>query len=158
MIKILVFIPDLTEEEKARLDKGEQSIREAKGEIVIALNPIFTDQIDTKFIEFPMDTNRRLVIAAGGHKKVTASMQTLMEWMLRDLSAKRYKTEINEENLPYVLGLEKYVKQKRKKLLQERMSKDIQAITNLGLIVKSEKQPNATGGFKWVFHLNKDYK
>lgn len=158
LIKILVFIPDLTEEEKARLDKGEQSIREARGEIVIALNPIFTDQIDTKFIEFPMDTNRRLVIAAGGHKKVTASMQTLMEWMLRDLSAKRYKTEINEENLPYVLGLEKYVKQKRKKLLQERMSKDIQAITNLGLIIKSEKQPNATGGFKWIFHLNKNYK
>jgi len=108
-------MPDLTAEEKERLDNGDNSVREAKGEIVIALNPIFTDQIDTKFIEFPIDTNRRLVIAAGGHNKVTSSMQTLMEWMLRDLSAKRYKTEFNEENLPYMLGLEKYVKQNRKK-------------------------------------------
>jgi len=101
-------MPDLTAEEKERLDNGDNSVREAKGEIVIALNPIFTDQIDTKFIEFPIDTNRRLVICSCGHNKVTSSMQTLMEWMLRDLSAKRYKTEFNEENLPYMLGLEKY--------------------------------------------------
>ncbi len=128
LIKIILFIPDLTDEEKMKLDNGEQSIREARGELVVALNPIFTDQIDTKFIEFPVDTNRRLVIAAGGHNKVTSSMQTLMEWMLRDLSAKRYITEMNEENLPYMMGLEKYVKQKRKKLLQERIEKDVQSV------------------------------
>jgi hypothetical protein len=158
LIKIILFMPDLTAEEKERLDSGDNSIRDAKGEIVIALNPIFTDQIDTKFIEFPIDTNRRLVIAAGGHNKVTASMQTLMEWMLRDLSAKRYKTEINEENLPYMLGLEKYVKQKRKKLLQERIEKDINAIINMGIILEVEKKSNSTGGIKWVFHLNKEYE
>ena len=158
LIKIILFMPDLTAEEKEKLDSGDNSIRDAKGEIVIALNPIFTDQIDTKFIEFPIDTNRRLVIAAGGHNKVTASMQTLMEWMLRDLSAKRYKTEINDENLPYVLGLEKYVKQKRKKLLQERIEKDINAITNMGIILEVEKKSNSSGGIKWVFHLNKEYE
>lgn len=158
LIKIIVFLPDLTEEEKKKLDSGDSSVREAKGELVIALNPIFTDQIDTKFIEFPIDTNRRLVIAAGGHSKVTASMQTLMEWILRDLSAKRYKTEINEENLHYMLGLETYVKQKRKKLLQERVDKDVRAMINMGIILQAEKKPNSTGGFKWVFQLNKDYE
>jgi len=158
LIKIILFMPDLTLEEKERLDNGDNSVRDAKGEIVIALNPIFTDQIDTKFIEFPIDTNRRLVIAAGGHNKVTSSMQTLMEWMLRDLSAKRYKTEMNEENLPYMLGLEKYVKQKRKKLLQERIEKDIRAMINMGIILEVEKKPNSTGGIKWIFHLNEEYE
>lgn len=158
LIKIILFMPDLTSEEKERLDSGDNSIRDAKGEIVIALNPIFTDQIDTKFIEFPIDTNRRLVIAAGGHNKVTSSMQTLMEWMLRDLSAKRFKTEINEENLPYMLGLEKYVKQNRKKLLQERIEKDVHAMINMGIVLEVEKKPNSTGGVKWIFHLNKEYE
>jgi len=158
LIKIILFMPDLTAEEKERLDSGDNSVRNAKGEIVIALNPIFTDQIDTKFIEFPIDTNRRLVIAAGGHNKVTSSMQTLMEWMLRDLSAKRHKTEINEENLPYMLGLEKYVKQKRKKLLQERIEKDVRAMINMGIVLEVEKKPNSTGGIKWIFHLNKEYE
>ena len=122
------------------------------------MNPIFRDQIDTKFIEFPEDTNRRLVIAAGGHKKVTTSMNILMEYMLREMSAKRYRAEINEENLPYVIGLEKYVKEKRKKLLQERIEKDIQAIINIGIILNAEKKPNKIGGMKWIFQLNKEYE
>jgi len=67
-------------------------------------------------------------------------MQTLMEWMLRDLSAKRYKTEFNEENLPYMLGLEKYVKQNRKKLLQERIEKDVRAMINMGIVLEVEKK------------------
>lgn len=158
LIKIISFIPDLSNEEKSRLDKGDNSVREAKGELIIALNPIFTDQIDTKFIEFPIDTNRRLVIAAGGHNKVTSSMVVLMEWMVRELSAKRYSAEINEENLPFILGLEKYVKQNRKKLLSERILKDIQAVMNMGIILSYEKVPNSTFGMKWIFHLNKNYE
>ena len=140
------------------LDKGDNSIRESKGEMVIALNPIFTDQIDTKFIDIPADTNRRLVIAAGGHNKVTSSMHILMEWMLRDLSAGRTKREFNEENLPYVLGLENYLNQGRKKKLNERIAKDVQAMVNLGILLEASKQPNSTGGMKWVFQLNADYK
>jgi hypothetical protein len=157
LIKIVSFIPDLSNEEKEALDKGDNSIREAKGEIIILLNPIFTDQIDKKFIEYPEDTNRRLVIAAGGHKKVTASMSRLMDYLLRDISAKRYRSEINEDKLPYMLGLEKYIEQRQKKKLQERIEKDIQANINLGIILSVEKRPNTTGGLKWVFHLNKDY-
>jgi len=157
LIKIISFIPDLTSEEKERLDSGG-SISETRGEIVIGLNPIFTDQIDTKFIEFPVDTNRRLVIAVGGHNRVTSSMMTLMEWMLREMSNKRYKAEINEEKLPYLLGLDKYIKQNRKKLLQERIGKDIEAVTNMGIILRHEKIQNSTGGFKWIFYLNKDYE
>jgi len=158
LIKVVSFIPNLSDKEKASLDEGDNSIRDARGEIIIALNPIFIDQIDTKFIEFPEDTNRRLVIAAGGHNKVTASMNILMEYLLREISAKRYRAEINEDKLPYILGLEKYVTQKRKKLLQERIEKDVQAIINIGIILSYEKIPNAIGGTKWVFHLNKDYE
>lgn len=157
LIKILVFIPDLTDEEKQSLDSGKKDVRDAKGEIVVALNPIFTDQIDTKFVEFPIDTNRRLVIAAGGHNKVTTSMQTLMEWILRDLSANRDESVFNEDTFPHALGLEKYVKSSRKKLLEDRIAKDIRAMFNLGLILKAEKKPNSTGGMKWVFQINKDY-
>lgn len=156
LFKIVSFIPDLTEEEKAS-DESKSIARETRGEIIILLNPIFKDQIDTKFIDFPADTATRLAIAARGHYNVTESMNRLMEYMLREISGKRYSPEINEETLPYALGLEKYVKQKRKKLLRERIEKDIQAIINMGIILKAEKMPNAYGTEKWVFHLNKDY-
>jgi len=156
LFKVVSFIPDLTEEEKKSIE-GTNSARESRGEVIVLLNPIFKDQIDTKFIEFPIDTARRLVIAAGGHSNVTASMDRLMEYMLREISAKRYYAEMNEDTLPYMLGLEKYVKQNRKKLLQDRIEKDIQAVINMGIILKVEKKPNACGTEKWGFHLNKDY-
>jgi len=158
LIKIKSFIPDLTNEEKERLNSGDNSIRDTKGEIIIELNPIFTDQIDTKFIEYPVDTNRRLVIAAGGHRKVTESMTTLMEWAHREISAKRYKSPLNEDTLHQLLGLEKYVKQNRKKRLEDRIAKDIEAITNMGIILSHERVNNETGGLKYVFKLNKDYQ
>ena len=157
LIKVISFIPDLTDEEKHKLDRGDKSIRQAKAEIVIALNPIFTDQIGTKYIEFPEDTNRRLVIAAGGHNKVTSSMNILMEYLLREISNKRYKAEINDDRLPYLLGLDKYIMQNRKRLIKERIDKDIQAIINIGIIVSVERVPNSTGSEKWVFTLNTDY-
>lgn len=157
LIKILYFIPNLTNEEKENLDNKDSPVKTSRGEMIIALNPIFIDQIDTKFIELPADTNRRLVIAAGGHNKVTASMNILMEYMLREISNSRYKAEINEKNLPFLLNLETYVKQGRKKLLQERIDKDIQAIINIGIINKVEKKPNSVGGIKYIFYLNKDY-
>lgn len=157
LISIVTFIPNLTDEEVKKLNKGDEKLKFERSVIEIALNPIFTDQIDTKFIEFPVDLNKRLMIAAGGHTKVTASTQALVEWLMRDLSAKRYKTEINEENLPNILGLEKYVKQNRKKIIKERIEQDVQTMISLGLVLKIEKQPNSTGGLKWVFYLNKDY-
>lgn len=158
LIKIISFIPGLSDEEKTALDNGDNSVREARGEIIIAYNPIFRDQIDTKYIDFPADSQRRLVIAAGGHKKVTASMQTLMEYMLREISAKRYTVPINEETLPRILKLEKYVAENRNKRLHGRIEKDVQAIINMGIIKKFKKKQNATGGLKWVFHLDKDYE
>lgn len=158
LIKIMSFISDLTNEEKENIDEKQSSVREERGEIIIALNPIFRDQIDTKYIEFPEDMQKRLVIAAGGHKKVTASMQILMEYMLREISANRFTPQINEDKLPYILGLEKYITQNRKKLLKERIDKDIQAVFNLGIILKIENLPNKDGKMKWVFHLNKDYE
>jgi hypothetical protein len=157
LIKIINYYADLTEEEKFQLDQGNNSTRDERGEYIVALNPIFTDQIGTKYVEFPVDINRRLVIAAGGHSKVTASMERLMQWMLREMSSKRFVTEINDTNLPKILGLEKFVQQNRKKYLKERIEKDVTAIINLGIISSVEKQLNSTGGIKWVFTLNKDY-
>lgn len=158
LIKIVYFYPNLTESEKEKLDKGDPVLREKKEEVILAFHPIFTDQIDTKFVEFPDDTNRRLVIAARGWNRVTIAMRRLMEWCSRETSAGRDRVEINEENLITLLGLEKYAKQKRIKLLNESIEKAIEAIKNMGIIVHAEKTKNSKGGKKWKFVLNLKYE
>lgn len=158
LIEIVRYTRDLTDEELAKLDKGDKRIKQSKGELIIALNPILTDQINSKYVEYPSDINRRTIIAAGGdHRNVTQAVNTLRDYMLRELSAKRYECEINVEKLPYLLKLDNYIKQGRKKLIKETSEKAIQACKNLNLILEVIETTGAEGQRKYVFKLNPDF-
>lgn len=157
LFKIISFFEGLTEEEVQTLDQGDESLREKRGELIIALNPLLTDQISSKYVEYPSDINKRTVIAAGGHRLVTESMIALRDYMLRELSARRFQSEINEERLFLILKLEKYLKSKRKKLIQQRVDDAIQFAKNLGLIEDYQRVIGASGQWKFIFHLSKEF-
>lgn len=158
LIKIVSYIEDMTDKEVDSLEKGESTVREQKGELIIALNPLLTDQINSKYIEYPTDINKRTMIASGGHLHVTESINSLRDYMLREISNKRYKCEINADRLPYVLKLENYVKSHRKKLINERINGAIKSVRNLGIIINHEIQHGALGQPKYVFFLNPDFE
>jgi hypothetical protein len=158
LFKIVRFFEGLTEEERRELDKNNEVVREKRGELVIAFNPLLTDQINAKYVEYPEDINRRTLIATGGHKLVTESVIALRDWMLREISTKRKIAEINDTKIPFLLKLDKYVQQKRKKLIQARVQSAIQAVKNLGLITHHEVVTGAQGQWKHIFHLNLDFE
>ena len=159
LIKILHYMEDLTDQEIAALDNGSgEPIRERKGEVLIALNPIITDQINAKYVEYPIDINRRTTIACGGQQFVTESTNTLRDYMLREISAKRFKTEINAERLPYLLKLENYIKTHRKKLIEKRINDAIHANKALGLILDCELIASKEGKKKYLFTLNPQFE
>lgn len=158
LIKIMSYIEGLSDSELKKLDEGNSDIREKRGELIIGLNPIFIDQINTKYIEYPSDINKRTTIAAGGHQCVTESMVILRDYMLREMSAKRYRAEINEENLPYVLRLDGYIKRRKKKQVAERIASAIKTVVNLGIVLEIEQITGANGQKKYVFTLNKDFE
>ena len=158
LFKIVRFFEGLTEEERRELDQNNETVREKRGELVIAFNPLLTDQINAKYVEYPEDINRRTMIACGGHKLVTESVIALRDWMLREISTKRKTAEINDTKLPFLLKLDKYVQQKRKKLIQARIQTAIQAVKNLGLITHHEMAVGASGQWKHIFHLNLDFE
>ncbi len=158
LFKIVRFFEGLTEEERRELDQNNEEVREKRGELVIAFNPLLTDQINAKYVEYPEDINRRTMIATGGHKLVTESVVALRDWMLREISTKRKTAEINDIKLPFLLKLDNYVQQKRKKLIQARVQSAIQAVKNLGLITDHEVVVGASGQWKHIFHLNLDFE
>lgn len=150
---------DMTTSEAGRLSRGDEKVREAKGELIIQLHPILTDQIESKYVEYPQDINRRTIIAAGGdHRSVSLAINTLRDWVLRELSNKRYECQINADKLPYMLKLDNYVKQGRKKLIKETIDKAIQVCKNLNLIVEVTEEVGAEGQLKYVFKLNPDFR
>ncbi len=159
LIQVVKYTKDLTDQELAKLDSGDESIRQKKGELIIALNPVLTDQINTKYVEYPQDINRRTIIAAGGdHRNVTLAINTLRDYLLRELSARRYQCEINADKLPYVLKLDKYVREGRKKKIKETVEKAIQTCKSLGLLREFAETQGAEGQVKLVFTLNPDFE
>ena len=158
LVKIMSYIEGLSESELEALESGDTLIREKKNELIIGLNPIFVDQINTKYIEFPSDINKRTTIAAGGPNLVSDSTVILRDYMLRELSAGRLQAEINEESLPLLLRLDRYIEQRKKSLVAKRISSAINTVKNLGIISSFKIIPGADGQKKYVFTLNKNFE
>lgn len=126
-----------------------------KEETIILLNPIFRRQIDSKFILYPNDINRRTIIAYGSHNLSDIALR-LRDYLIRELSSKHYDPEINLDKLYYLLA-EKWMRESRKKKVKEYTEKAIETVKALGLLQSYEIKPNTIGEPKVVFILNKDW-
>ena len=127
-----------------------------KEETVILLNPIFRRQIDSKFILYPNDINRRTIIAYGSHNLSDLALR-LRDYLIRELSSKRYQPEINLDKLYYLLA-EKWMRESRKKKVKEYTEKALETVKALGLLLSYEIKTASTGEPKVVFTLNKDWE
>ncbi len=127
-----------------------------KEETVILLNPIFRRQINSKFILYPNDINRRTIIAYGSHNLSETTLR-LREYLAKELSLKHYNPEIYLERLYFMLN-ERWMKQSRKKKVKEFTDKALETCKALGLLLGWEIITGATGEPKIVFNLNKEWE
>jgi hypothetical protein len=128
-----------------------------KTETVILLNPIFRRQIDSKFILYPNDINKRTIIAYGSHNVSDIALR-LRDYLMRELSSKHYTPEINLEKLYYLLA-EKWMRESRKKKVKECTEKALEVVTGLGILENYKiVTAKTTGKPKVVFTLNKDFE
>lgn len=127
-----------------------------KEETVILLNPIFRRQIDSKFILYPNDINKRTIIAYGSHNVSDIALR-LRDYLIRELSSRRYQPEINLDKLYYLLA-EKWMRESRKKKVKEYTEKALETVKALGLLLSYEIKTASTGEPKIVFTLNKDWE
>ena len=125
-------------------------------ETVILLNPIFRRQIDSKFILYPNDINRRTIIAYGSHNLSDIAIR-LRDYLLREISSKRYQPEINLDRLYYILA-EKWMKESRKAKVKQYTDKALETVKALGLLLSYEIKTGATGEPKIIFTLNKSWE
>jgi len=142
----------------ATLRYGVGDIEEyKKKEQVIVLHPIFRRQIDSKFILYPNDINRRIILAYGSHNVSDIALR-LRDYLLKELSLKHYKPEIMLDRLYYLVA-EKWMRESRKKKVKEYTDKALEVVTGLGILENYKIVPaKTTGEPKVVFTLNKDFK
>jgi hypothetical protein len=126
-----------------------------KEDTIIMLNPIFRRQIDSKFIFYPNDINKRTIIAYGSHNVSHITLK-LRDYLMRELSSKHYKSEIYLDKLYYLLA-EKWMKESRKTKIKDYITKALETVITLGIIKRYEIKTGATGQDKIIFTLNKDW-
>lgn len=157
LFKVISFM-EISREEEKRLEAGDQSVRELREELILALNPIFIDQIKTKYVEFPMDITRRLEDASGGAKKVSESMNLLVDYLLREKSSKRYEFEIEYEHLLRTLGLQRLLERGEKARARQKVDEAIQVAKSIGLLESYKEVDGAKLQSKVVFTINPNFK
>ncbi|KKN14874.1 hypothetical protein LCGC14_0991630 [marine sediment metagenome] len=155
MIRVLKYYSNLTSKEEEEVEKGKAIV---KGEYILMLNPILTEQIESKYVEFPDDIEYRTKIASGSHLSVSEAVRRLRDWLIHEISAKRHKIEINEETLLQRLILTKYLKRREKKRAFEQLKQAIFVSQQLGIILRHEKTVGKYGQTKYIFELNKDFE
>lgn len=147
----------LIDVDRATLSYGVGDIEQyKKTETVILLNPIFRRQIDSKFILYPNDINKRTIIAYGSHNVSDIALR-LRDYLMRELSSKHYTPEINLDKLYYLVA-EKWMRESRKKKVREYTEKALETVKDLGLLLSYEIKTASTGEPKVVFTLNKDWE
>ena len=128
-----------------------------KEETVILLNPIFRRQIDSKFILYPNDINRRTIIAYGSHNLSDITLR-LRDYLMKEHALKHFTPDIKLDRLYYLLA-EKWMRESRKKKVREYTEKALETMITLGILESFIIEPaKTTGEPKIVFTLNKDWE
>lgn len=123
----------------------------------VLLNPIFRRQIDSKFILYPNDINKRTIIAYGSHNVSDITLR-LRDYLLRLHSSPKMSREITLDRLYYLVA-EKWMRESRKKKVKEYTEKALEVVKELGLLESYKiEDAKTTGEPKVVFTLNKDWE
>lgn len=150
--KKLIHIVKISETEYSKEDIELSKTEET----IIVLNPIFRRQIDSKFILYPNDINKRTFIAYGSHNISEIALR-LRDYLMREHSSKRYSPEITLNKLYHLLA-EKWMRESRKKKVKEYTDKALETVIALGLLLSYEIKTGSTGEPKVVFKINKDWE
>jgi len=127
-----------------------------KSETIVLLHPIFMRQINSKFILYPPDINKRTAIA-NGNDKIPETTLRLIKWLAKEHSLKHYKPDMYLDRLYYLLN-EKYMRENRPGLVKKYLARAIETVKALGLLLDYKIEPGKTTGEpKITFTLNKDW-
>ena len=140
----------------AEYDKDDNPVDRGVNDTEVVLSPIFRRQIENLFTLYPNDIMKRTIKAYGSPKISTITFK-LRDYLMRELSKKRYTPEITEDKLYYQLA-EKWMKEGRKKKVREYTEKALETVKAMGLLLSWEIVTGANGLPKIIFTLNKNWE
>lgn len=124
---------------------------------VILLNPIFRDQIESKYVDYPDDIIKR-INDANGSPNVSEVALRLIDLLAHARSNKNEKYAIYQKNL-YLKLAEDQMRDPKRGIgyIRKHVDKAIEISHIVGLIKKFELVIGADGSPKYIFHISRDW-
>lgn len=136
-------------------NEEETKILKRGSEVVLLLNPIFRDQISNIWVEYPKNLVKRSLDAYGSPNPPEIFYR-LREYLAEHRSRKNLSVEITKERLFYRIA-EKYMKEKRKGLIEKYLKTSLESLLKLGLLKSWKLDVAKTGEPKYIFQIEKDW-
>lgn len=155
LLRIKQIDKGLTMKEDELISQGEDIVT-GNSEYLLSLNPIWVDQIKTKWVEYPHDLNQRLKKAVDHGNEITPATYTLINYLCHQRSTKNFNTQINEDNLFLKLGLDKYIKRRERKRAEKFLQEAFEICRKIGLLQNVDKATGAQGQTKYIFVINEE--
>jgi hypothetical protein len=140
------------EQEKESLNTGKKSVH---SEIVVHINPVFRDQIETKFVPMPYEIISKMT-EAYGNTDIPAFVYKLRNYLAREFSSKRYKAEIAVERLLWITD-EYNMKNRQQKRAYNNLCTSIDVMIKIGLLQNHALENNKQGEPKIIFYINEKW-
>lgn len=145
-------------DEMVVMTEADRKVVSKATQVTIRLHPIFRDQIDEKYIEYPDDILSRIYEANGGNQNVSEVTFRLIDHLAHARSNKTYSSEIYLDKLQWKMAEDWMLNPKRGKgHVKKGIDKAIETATKIGLLLSHQVIPGATGEPKYVFKINKNW-
>lgn len=158
LFQVVILNKDLTETESQQIENNDLLV-EGKGcKFLFRFNPIFTNSIRERYVEFPEDIHLRIARSAGQKGKVSQSTNLLRDFLFREKQQKRFTIVRDEDTLLNILNLEKMRKEGRKKKVNEMLQKSFDIFVSIGLLKDVQKSIGKKGQTQYTMEINPDFK
>lgn len=136
-------------------NEEETKILKRGSEVVLLLNPIFRDQINNIWVEYPKNLVKRSLDAYGSSNP-PETFYRLREYLAEQRSLKIYEPQILKDKLFYRVG-ENYMKRRQYGTIEKYLAKSLEAVLKMGLLKSWKIEKSKSGEDKYVFEIEKDW-
>lgn len=160
LFHLYILNQGLTEKDACRLN-AEQGVPEGNGcKLLFKFNPIFTQTIRERYVEYPIDVHLAADIVPSNQKSKRKSqcIHRMRDLLFREKQFKRYLVERDEKTLIRDLGLEKMRVAGRKNRVREQIKKALIIWNEAGLVESWETVLGAKGQTKYSIRIDKHFK
>lgn len=157
LFQIVILNQDLSESQSQEIDTNENLIEGKKCVFLFKFQPQFTNNIRERYVEFPEDIYHRIADATGKNR-YSQSINLMRDLLFREKQQKRSEITRDQETLIKTLKLDKFWKEGRKKIVNEKLEEAFNVFKKIGLIKDTKETRGVMGQTQYIISINRDFK